>query len=707
MALDFEALVGHLYVVGGRAINTTPPGSLVEVAPRKVARGRELDTIFVLVTPSGEVTAPAAFYDQMATLAAERYFNSSGSVTAGLRTVFTSLNQDLFDHNNAGKRPYEANILCAVLRDDELFLGRVGASLALIYDPVQNAPQPFPTDFSNEETLFGPPLGIHPMPDIKMSKYTVYQGSRLILGDARLADLEMPKITESIGGSDISEVLGQLKEAVTTQITLLVAEFVPPEAPSPVPVKEGRSTSKAATPAPSSAPTPEAVPEAAGAQPPEAPSRRNGSQVQRSAGKAAIGLARAFDGINYVLDRIFPRPAEGKRPWMKASTMAGITVLIPVVMVALVMVMGLGGVQSSEFDLCVDEATRSADVARSVISSDVNGTVNAWTAVLAVVRRCSDIRQDDPTLIALTREGQTVIDKLSQVERRETTALSSFPNAVLNQVVLQGTNIYVLDAQNQQVYQITLTEDGRQMLPDSRRPIPDMRINATVSGFRLGNLIDIAWAESITQIVALDENGVLIQCSPRFLQSCQAQQLIGAERWGGPLRITIWQDRLYILDPPGNQIWRYASSGGTYAEIGSEYFVGSQRPDIRNAVDFAIDDRGSVYILTASGEVTKWVSGEQNPFVLGSFPEGQQIIGADAMFLDTNPITQAMYIASRASATIYEMSLAGTFINSYRSFNEDHFAALTNVVADANQGVIYALSGNSIFVFDKQASPTS
>ena len=62
MAFDFEALVGHLYVVGGRSISNQPPGLLVEVAPRKAARGRELDTIFVLVTPSGEATAPSALF---------------------------------------------------------------------------------------------------------------------------------------------------------------------------------------------------------------------------------------------------------------------------------------------------------------------------------------------------------------------------------------------------------------------------------------------------------------------------------------------------------------------------------------------------------------------------------------------------------------------------------------------------------------------
>jgi hypothetical protein len=54
----------------------------VEIAPKRAARGRELDTFFTLVMPSGETVAPAAFYEEMARTGADQYFNSAGSVTA-------------------------------------------------------------------------------------------------------------------------------------------------------------------------------------------------------------------------------------------------------------------------------------------------------------------------------------------------------------------------------------------------------------------------------------------------------------------------------------------------------------------------------------------------------------------------------------------------------------------------------------------------
>ncbi|MBZ0284571.1 MAG: hypothetical protein K8L97_27780 [Anaerolineae bacterium] len=703
MAFDFEALVGHLYVVGGRSISVQPPGLLVEVAPKKAARGRELDTFFVLVTPSGDNTAPSAFYDQMANVSAERYFNSTGSVTAGLRAVFGSLNQDLSEHNRSGKRPYEANIVCAVLRDDELFLARVGAGVALV--KTAEEVQAFPTDFSNDDALFGPPLGVHPVPDIKMSRYTISEGTRVILSDAHLADLDYEKTTSALGSSEINEVINGLKDLNAQQATVMVVEFVPPEAPSPTAVKDTRSSTRP----PETPTTTTQTSEVPVVAPDDSRStrRRAGlpAPVERGAGTFALFLSRIMGGINYLLDRIMPQPQESGRGWMRATTATGIAVLIPVAIVVLVVVLGLGRVDQSAFELCVEGANETTQIARSIASSDVAGTLAAWNAVIAKVDSCNDIRAGDPSLAALTREAQNVIDALFQVDRRTTSLIASFTNAQLTQVVLQGLDLYALDSQNQLVYRVTLEQNGRRAVRSTGDPISSMRLGAVIGPYRVGRLIDIAWWEDTTQIVALDETGLLIQCSPRFLQTCEAQQLLGAEFWGNPTRLTFWQGRIYLLDPGANQIWRYDSSGGTFANPPLEYFSGTSRPDITSAVDFGIDDKGSVYLLLAGGLMTKWVSGEQTPFAFANFPEGQGMPSADAMFLDSSPISQGMYIISRGARTVYETTLAGTFSYSYRAANEDDFASLNNLVADANQQVVYALSGNAIFVFEKSRTP--
>ena len=135
MAFELEALVGHLYIVGGRVINVNPPGALVEVAPPAAAQGREGDTFFVLIVPSGSI-APTTFYEQLAQLAAERYFNMGGSVTIALRTMFQQINRDLYQHNlehaEAGRQRFETSMIAAVLHEDDVYVGRVGPVVSVL-----------------------------------------------------------------------------------------------------------------------------------------------------------------------------------------------------------------------------------------------------------------------------------------------------------------------------------------------------------------------------------------------------------------------------------------------------------------------------------------------------------------------------------------------------------------------------------------------
>ena len=49
-SLELEALVGHLFVVGGRGISSPSPGAIAMPPPRRAARGRDADTLFGLLT---------------------------------------------------------------------------------------------------------------------------------------------------------------------------------------------------------------------------------------------------------------------------------------------------------------------------------------------------------------------------------------------------------------------------------------------------------------------------------------------------------------------------------------------------------------------------------------------------------------------------------------------------------------------------------
>jgi hypothetical protein len=707
MAYELEALVGHLYLVGGRTISAPPPGALVEVAPRKAARAREGETFFCLVLPVGGRPAPPIFYEEMAALAAERYFDGTSSVTAALRDVISHLNENLYAHNTSSATRYEASMVCAALRGTELYLAKAGAGAAVIRS--RGELLPFPTAFDNTEALGGTPMGALSSIEPRMTRCIVNAGTRLVIGDPLLAGVPMDELEDALSRSDLSETLVKLRERLTTErfgritAALLAAEFAAPDLPTHLPVRAAESTAslsgRAARfvagvgdpgPTPPNALTGETI-----------PARRDAAQETRFVAGALAGTAAAaVGGVNKVLDKVIPLPDENAPP--KKGSGVGLAVLIPLAVVVLVIALWLTGTGESEFDLCVRQAQSAAETARGIASSDAIGTLAGWRAVIQVVEQCKRLRADDPQMLNLMMEARAIVDTLMRVERRDVTLIETFPNAQISRLLLQGSDLYALDSRNQQVYRVTLTTDGMAIIPGTRQPLPAMRRGGVISQYTVSDIIDIGWTETSigfsqgNVIVALDRSGLLIDCAPRFLGDCSAQRVLGTETWIAPKAITFWQGRMYVLDPGANQLWRYDPLGGSFPNAPTEYFTGEGRPDIRAAVDVAIDDGGYVYILFANGSIRRFRGGRDEPFGYANFPANAPPASALAFFLNTNPVRQGIFIVDQQSRTLYETTLAGTFIASFRPQDEDLFAQLSDVAVDTAQEIIYAASGNGV-----------
>ncbi|MBC8170825.1 MAG: hypothetical protein H7X77_04115 [Anaerolineae bacterium] len=710
MPFEYEALVGHLYVVGGRSISAAPPGMLVEVAPVRAARGREADTFFVLVLPSGDALAPSAFYERLAQTAAEHYFDSTGSVTAGLREVFNYLNQNLIEYNQSRKdRTYEANLVGAVLRGDDLILARIGSGVVAVQ--YQGKTETLPADLSNDEALYGAPLGVRPLPDVKLSRHKIASGSRLVLADASLADFSPHQIREALAADEIGMMLVSFKELARLQLTLLAIEFVPPETDVAIAVREGVSTLEIAVSARAETAKTRTTAEVSQSRPRRRnPLGKTGEQIsqrlQRGLAGVAHGLARGFGLLNRTIEHYFGAPEDGKRRWYTLPIATGVVMLLPVLIVGMVVLIWISSSGQSAYEQCIGTAQELSTAARSDPNASPINRRSLWAAAMNQASLCDPLRPGDPVMRELIREGQAVIDQIDDIERREARRLTSAPGALFDRVILQGRDMYLLDKTNGLVYQGLLSEDG---LAFSRQPspIPAIRTGGSVDGFVIGQLIDITFSSQDEAIFALDRNGVLIECDRRGTQACEAQQLLDADLWANPVALTVWgtETRIYILDPGKNQIWRYERSGSGYVQGANEYFAGQNAgsASVTTGVDLAISDRGTVYVLLSDGAMLRYESGGRIDFVYADFPDGQEITSAQSMFLDINPISQAIYIINRNNRTIYEVSWQGTRRNSFRITDESLFTALASVTADPGPEIIYAVSGNSVFAIEKQA----
>lgn len=695
MAFDLEALVGHLYIFGGRAINVIPPGSLVEVAPRSSARGREEDTFFVLILPSGDI-APTSFYEQMAKLSAERYFNGAGSVTSALRTMFQHINRNLYEHNQSGGTHYEANIICAILHDTDLYVARVGSALSILR--TNGVTLTFPEDLTNDEALFSVPLGVQPVPDVKMARYAINSGTRLILSDVNIAEISLEKINNALVGSNLEQVLDDLKAVVNVQAQIMTVEFVPPDEEIAVPAAPGESTTEV------SAKLAEARTQLV--QEHERRNRRNrGRGIEERAkqgiGTAAQQTAQGMTIFSRLFQRFFPPPEEGDKRRISSSTITMAVLAIPMVIMAIVVVSWASDIGETDFEKCVGELLKTAELARSIDSSDRRGVMAAWNAALLQVNECEQLRPGDPTVQTIRSAAQDVIDTLNYVKRRTANPLTAIEGASIRRMILQGLDLYALDASNDLVYRIKINNEGLSAI--SQEPLPTLRRGATVDGLSIGSIVDISYDDQTNEIVLLDATGVLVRCSPRFIMDCNAQRILAVEQWQNPTALSVWSGRLYVLDNEGGQIWRYDPSGGTYASAPREYFAGGERPNLRNVVDFRISLNGTIYLLYNDGVMKSYIGGVERPLGFTGFPDSLSLseVTAQGFYLNDSPIDPAFFIISRPARSIFETTLAGTFIDSYQVYEDDKLALLSAIVAYPTQNIIYVASGNSIFAIQK------
>ncbi|MYD08772.1 MAG: hypothetical protein F4X02_01895 [Chloroflexi bacterium] len=696
MAFELEALVGHLYIVGGRVINVNPPGSLVEVAPPSAAAGREGDTLFILIAPSGSI-APTTFYQQLAQLAAERYFGISGSVTIALRTMFQLVNRNLYEHNlehaESGGQQFETSMIAAVLHEDDMYVARVGPVISVLQ--TAGLTLTFPEDLSDDEPLFSVPLGLLPEPDISMVRYGVNAGSRLALSDGNLADIPSERLTSLMLENDIEKVLGGLRRTIKIQSQLMLVELVPPEYDGPVLAAPGESSHEISLRLKEARFELDA--DAGSAQWPLPRRGDFGAILRWGLARLAGRVAGLLLFVGDLLQRVFPLPATATSRRASSGTLFVSVLLIPLIIVSIVVLSWVSNLGETEFEQCLGRLQETARLARSIDTGNRRSVTSAWNATIQVADACDDMRPGDPSVAEMRNEAQTLIDTINNVKRREAIPLINFEDASISRLRIQGTDLYALDGRNHQVYHIKLSDNGREALQDE--PVAKMRLGATHQGITIGQITDIAFDDHSGDIAMLDANGVLLRCAPQFVFTCDVQRILESQSWKKPAALTIWDRKLYILDSEEGQIWRYDPSGGAYVSAPREYFAGSARPNLRDVADFTIAGDGHLYLLYRDGVMKRYFGGSEVAFTFSGFNEGSEpsTVLTEGFFLNDSPFAPGFFLVSRGSRTIFETTAAGTFMDSYQAFDQQKLELLSAVVAYPEQNILYIASGNTIF----------
>lgn len=188
-----------LNVVGGAMLEESPVGVAVTAAPRRCARGRERDLLFVSLGLRGSVIG-ANDHEKLMERAAATYFGQTGSVTAAARLAVMAANKLLLETNLRTGVPVQGGLTLAVLRGDDFYATQSGPGVSIIARGI--GLQRFPASLSR-------PLGVSDTLDIQYFHTALEVGDYLALSpnaawpEAGLAGLG--------GLSTLSSVIERLK----------------------------------------------------------------------------------------------------------------------------------------------------------------------------------------------------------------------------------------------------------------------------------------------------------------------------------------------------------------------------------------------------------------------------------------------------------------------------------------------------------------
>ena len=217
MSIPLEALVGELHISGGvRQSTSRATGSFVP--PRRAARGRAGDMLFVLVELSGPVPLP---YRDLVDRIEAAYWRTPGTVTSALRAALVIANDWLMDRN----LPVEvadrlrAGVSCAVLRESQVLIAQAGPAAA--YVAHHGRVERFPA-----RQVTAPAMGASRGVEVRFSRAALSPGDVLFLCDSATAGRTTDQaVAEAIVYTGIQAALQSLEKlAGSGDLIALVVE---------------------------------------------------------------------------------------------------------------------------------------------------------------------------------------------------------------------------------------------------------------------------------------------------------------------------------------------------------------------------------------------------------------------------------------------------------------------------------------------------
>jgi hypothetical protein len=739
MSVPLDSLVGEVHLIEGARQSSTPATG-VFTAPRRAARGRVDDMLYVLIDLVGDVSS-THLHDVMEPIT-HAYWSMQGSVTSALRAALNAAGTHLMDHNTNAPLPERltGGVVCAVLRGSTVYIAQAGPTNVFIAQ--DQALEHFPA--ADAEPLA--PIGTARAVEMRFAYAQLNAGDTMLLTDARFATLvtsdaigkalthtTVDKALESlehlIGKGDLIALVVQAAPidtaepkssstvavvtaaAVTTAVaspiepaTLTVTPPVaaPPPAPAvddgPIIRVAGRPSAAPAstTPAPTrstSVPT-AAVPIAvAKATKPEQPTSEENARAWLDAlkhgfkrGAGSVGVAGAM-----VADRTLPGSTPVKSPqFTRNQTLLMVAIVIGIAVVVALLVAAVYTQRSAVEAVQSHVQTAQNEIKAAAQAVTGKETRQHWATAVTEAKQALQLDPKNAAAAQVLVQAQGELDKIDNVSSLTPGLLWDFKSQGQQHLSSQGAALFVLDRTANQVNRLALDTTGDRV---EGNPEPILVPGVTVNGQTPGNLIDIA---SLGSSINRQAGDLIIGHDKGLVEYNQAFGLQTVPFGKNQLpavtkRLRAFDGKLYTLDSNAQQIMKYEPVDAGYPNAPTPYLA-EAHPELAQATDMAID--GSIYVTTSDGKILKYAEGKPAAFELKGL--GEPLQRPTIIAVDQNVQDSSLYVIDQALQRIVQLRADGLFVRQFRADD----AALDNVqdlLVDEQNNRLYVISKGAVY----------
>lgn len=679
--------------------------------------------------------------------AAQEYFHTDGSITAGLREAIKAVNAALFELNLNAPREERgvAGVTCMVLKDQDAYIGQAGP--AVLYhvarDKFQRLPQES-TWLSSEkledvDISKNPPLGLRREIEPELSHLYMRDGDVFILASTSLVKLASDEEVRSAvihrGAHAVREnleaiIAGEDASALIVEVRGIEEEPTPAEKAD---IRAGVEKRPGVWARVSSAlrglflSAPEEreefeAEEEFEEEEAEEMSPVRGIDLRGTIGSAWRSVSGFFRRLIPVLARVLPEagPGQRRRQQLRKGRPVGgvarrqavaahedkrwiwIALAIPVLLVLLFVITRFQYQRSRQAHLnqlrqAAEKAKASAEASPAI--ADQRAKLREALAFLDEALR---LKPGDQELTSARQAIQDLLDDKNYVSRLYYFGeLKEFPEtqdvkSQLSTVVVHGIDVYVLDVGMDRVYKYLLnsTKDSLQDL--TGEPVL-VRKGDTRDGIVVDELLDIAWVESQPgaaggNLLILDKKGHLLRYDP--LVGLKLLPVADSAAWREPVATATFYTNWYLLDPPANVLLKYEPTSAGYDAPPSNYFKAEANANVSNGVDVSID--GNIYVLHSDGQITKYFQGTSAPFPQTNLDE--PLKAPFCLFASGLPDQEGyVYVADTGNQRIVKFSRDGEFLRQYRSRDPEYMNAIKGIFVEEAEKKLYLVNGNKLY----------